>query len=32
MERDAAYWVDRLHLRRHPEGGYYRVPRILDEP
>jgi predicted cupin superfamily sugar epimerase len=24
MERDAAYWVEQLRLRRHPEGGYYR--------
>lgn len=22
--RDAQYWIDRLGLRRHPEGGYYR--------
>jgi uncharacterized protein len=23
--RDAAYWIDRLGLAAHPEGGYYRV-------
>jgi len=22
--KDARYWIDRLALRRHPEGGYYR--------
>ena len=22
---DAQYWIDRLSLRPHPEGGYYRV-------
>lgn len=21
---DAAYWIDRLQLQRHPEGGYFR--------
>lgn len=24
MEHDAAYWIARLKLIRHPEGGYYR--------
>ncbi len=24
MTRDAAYWIDRLGLEPHPEGGYYR--------
>ncbi len=22
--KDAQYWIDRLGLRRHPEGGYFR--------
>jgi predicted cupin superfamily sugar epimerase len=22
--KDAQYWIDRLGLRKHPEGGYYR--------
>src|ERR1700733_2594277 len=22
--RDAAYWISRLNLTKHPEGGYYR--------
>lgn len=22
--RDAAYWISRLNLSKHPEGGYYR--------
>ena len=22
--RDAGYWIDRLKLEPHPEGGYYR--------
>lgn len=22
--REATYWVEKLHLRRHPEGGYFR--------
>ena len=25
MEKDAAYWIDRLGLAAHPEGGHYRV-------
>lgn len=24
MEHGAAYWIERLRLSRHPEGGYYR--------
>jgi predicted cupin superfamily sugar epimerase len=24
MTQDAAYWIDRLGLEPHPEGGYYR--------
>ena len=24
MTKDAAYWVDKLNLIPHPEGGYYR--------
>lgn len=24
MKRDAAYWIERLDLQPHPEGGYYR--------
>lgn len=24
-KRDAAYWIDRLGLTPHPEGGYFRV-------
>ena len=23
-ERDAPYWMDKLRLKPHPEGGYYR--------
>ena len=25
MERNAPYWIDRLRLSPHPEGGYYRA-------
>ena len=25
MNRDAAYWIDKLGLGKHPEGGYYRL-------
>jgi predicted cupin superfamily sugar epimerase len=25
VDKDAQYWIDRLSLSRHPEGGYYRV-------
>jgi uncharacterized protein len=25
LERDAKYWMDKLQLEKHPEGGYYRV-------
>ena len=25
MDKDAQYWIDRLSLSPHPEGGYYRV-------
>jgi hypothetical protein len=24
MEKDAKYWIDKLSLQKHPEGGYYR--------
>ncbi len=24
MEKDARYWIDRLQLEPHPEGGYFR--------
>jgi predicted cupin superfamily sugar epimerase len=24
MTKDAAYWIDKLHLDPHPEGGYFR--------
>ncbi|HEY3265457.1 MAG TPA: cupin domain-containing protein [Armatimonadota bacterium] len=24
MERTAEYWIERLNLERHPEGGYFR--------
>ena len=24
MEKNAQYWIDRLHLSPHPEGGHYR--------
>lgn len=24
MEKDAAYWIGRLQLKRHPEGGHFR--------
>ena len=33
-ERDATYWIDRLHLEPHPEGGFfretYRSPESID--
>ena len=25
MTHDAQYWIDKLGLEKHPEGGYYRV-------
>jgi predicted cupin superfamily sugar epimerase len=25
VEKNAQYWIDRLRLSPHPEGGYYRV-------
>jgi hypothetical protein len=25
VEKNAQYWIDRLNLSPHPEGGYYRV-------
>jgi predicted cupin superfamily sugar epimerase len=25
MTNDAQYWIDKLGLEKHPEGGYYRV-------
>jgi len=24
MKQSAEYWIRRLHLKKHPEGGYYR--------
>ena len=24
MQKDAAYWIDKLKLQPHPEGGFYR--------
>src|ERR1700674_3904364 len=24
MTKDAAYWITKLELKAHPEGGYYR--------
>ncbi len=24
MTKDAAYWIEKLGLEAHPEGGYYR--------
>ena len=24
MARDARYWIDHLHLSKHPEGGYFK--------
>ncbi len=24
MERDAKYWIDKLQLSKHPEGGFYK--------
>ncbi len=24
MIKDASYWIENLHLSRHPEGGYFR--------
>ncbi|MRR57254.1 MAG: cupin domain-containing protein [Deltaproteobacteria bacterium] len=31
MTVDAAYWITRLELKRHPEGGYYRETYRSDE-
>ncbi|MCE5241568.1 MAG: cupin domain-containing protein [Desulfobacteraceae bacterium] len=31
MERDAHYWVERLGLEEHPEGGFYRRTYQADE-
>lgn len=32
MTRDARYWIDKLQLEPHPEGGYYRETfRSVDE-
>ena len=25
MDKNAQYWIDRLSLSPHPEGGYYQV-------
>jgi predicted cupin superfamily sugar epimerase len=30
VTRDAHYWIDRLGLSPHPEGGYYRVTYTSD--
>src|SRR5215475_11841940 len=34
MNKDANYWIDKLRLQEHPEGGYfvetYRSRRIID--
>lgn len=34
MKKDAQYWIDKLNLQEHPEGGYfsetYRSDEILD--
>ncbi|MDY6934056.1 MAG: cupin domain-containing protein [Spirochaetota bacterium] len=29
--KDAAYWIEKLNLRKHPEGGYYRETYRSDE-
>lgn len=31
MTKDAAYWIEKLGLLRHPEGGYYRETYRSDE-
>lgn len=31
MDRNADYWISRLNLRPHPEGGYYREIYRSDE-
>jgi predicted cupin superfamily sugar epimerase len=30
QSRDAQYWIDKLGLEQHPEGGYYRVTYTAD--
>jgi uncharacterized protein len=30
LEKDAQYWIDRLGLEAHPEGGYYRATYQAD--
>lgn len=30
MEKDAAYWIEKLKLEPHPEGGYYRQTYIAE--
>jgi uncharacterized protein len=30
VEKDAAYWIEKLKLEPHPEGGYYRQTYIAD--
>jgi uncharacterized protein len=31
MTKEAAYWVEKLNLSRHPEGGYFRQTFRADE-
>jgi uncharacterized protein len=31
MEQNATYWIDKLGLQKHPEGGYYREIYRSDE-
>ncbi len=30
MSKDAAYWIRKLNLKPHPEGGYYRQTYVAD--
>jgi predicted cupin superfamily sugar epimerase len=30
MSKDAAYWIRKLDLKPHPEGGYYRQTYVAD--
>lgn len=36
LKRDALYWINKLHLKKHPEGGYfvetYRSKKLVDVP
>jgi len=36
LNKEAEYWINKLHLRKHPEGGYfvetYRSERVVNLP